>query len=361
MKPRVMTVVLMAVVLAGSVSAQVIGMIDYIEGSVQLTRNGRPVPRADIGTPIENLDVLRTSADGIVSIVFDRRTGITGTVRIVPSSTAVLRLEQLSGRPSNQVELMTGSVHMKINRLAGSAAGIQVKTPSAVLGVRGTEFAVISFNSSALVACKEGEVFITSAQNIRSGVSSVPGTMVQVFQSGALDSGRFPEGDFYANWENIQNRWKNLKVDIFVEDPMPLLNMMSRQWSQRSPEIDASLQRLKANRTLQTWLADTSSSPEASGGMTQWVRERPLVMTDLISARPHLVLGMMTWFRINELLPYIPEAARNQRLANGQTLAAFLRDFQAAESRMMEAFNLFLAAEKQYMRRNDGMTPFIDF
>lgn len=361
MKRTVITVVLMVAVMAGSLSAQVIGMIDYIEGSVELTRNGRPVPRVDIGSPVENLDVLKTSADGIASISFDRTTGITGTVRVVPSSTAVLRLEQLSGRPSNQVEVMAGSVNMKVHRLAGSSAGIQVKTPSAVLGVRGTEFVVISFNGSALVACKEGEVFTSSTQNSRSGVSSVPGTMVQVFESGALDTGRFPDGDFYANWENIQSRWKNLKVDIFVEDPMPLLNLMSRQWSQRSPEVDAALRRLKANRTLQTWLADTSTGAAAPGGMSQWARERPQVMNDLITARPQLVLGMMTWFRINELVPYIPATAQNQRLANGQTVAAFLRDFQSAESRMMEAFNLFLAAEKQYMRRNDGVTPFTDF
>ncbi len=360
MKKALLMYAVLACFGAASLGAQVIGTIDYLEGGVEITRYGARLSSPDIGTRIENLDVIKTGPDGMVSIVFDRSTNITGTVKVVPSSTATLRTEQLSGRPANQVEVMAGSVNLKVKRLAGMDAGIQVRTPSAVLGVRGTEFVVMSFNGTALVACNEGEVFCSSSSTNRNGVSSVPGVMVQVFETGALDSGRFPEGDFYENWAQVSERWKGLKVEIFVEEPMPLLNQLVQAWDVNAPKIAVSLNKLKANQTIQTWLRDTSTGTPA-GGMAQWVVERPKVMQDLISVRPDLVMAMTTYFRLSELIPHVPDSAMNQRLSNGKTFAAFLREFKRSESAMMEAMSIFHAAEKQYMRRNDGISPFTDF
>ena len=100
--------------------AQTLGKVDYIEGSVELTRDGVPVRGIDIGTPIENMDVVKTGGDGSVSISFSPESGLTGTLQIVPGTSALIRSDQISGTTTNEVKLMAGSVNLKDKRIAAS-------------------------------------------------------------------------------------------------------------------------------------------------------------------------------------------------------------------------------------------------
>ena len=54
--------------------AQVLGKVDYMEGSVELTRNGERLRKVEIGTPVENLDLVKTSSDGLLSIALQHET-----------------------------------------------------------------------------------------------------------------------------------------------------------------------------------------------------------------------------------------------------------------------------------------------
>ncbi len=60
----------LGVFFALDLSAQVLGTVDYIEGSAEITRNGEKIRTVDIGTPIENLDLVKTSPNSLLSIVF---------------------------------------------------------------------------------------------------------------------------------------------------------------------------------------------------------------------------------------------------------------------------------------------------
>lgn len=367
MKKTLIALFVLGTFVTAMASAQVLGKIDYIEGMVSITRNGAPVARVEIGTPIENLDLVKTSSDGLVSITFDRNSGLTGTVQIVPDSTAVIRQDQLSGTSANEVQMMSGSVNLKVKRLAGVKSTIQVRTPTSVLGVRGTEFVVSSFNNSSLVACKEGEVFCTpysGETGIRApdytGKSSVPGRLIEIQESGQLNTGDFPAGDFEKNWAEVQNKWKTFNVDLVVADPLTFVNRLATNWSLYSIKAESGASILRANPVLQKWLKNARNG-EPSGTMADWVRERPAVMKDMVSLRPDMVIAMITLYRLQEVVPYIPESAMNQVLSNGQSVRSFIAQYKQSAASVEAAASLFNAAEKQYMLRNDGISPFIEF
>jgi len=367
MKKSFMALCALGILFANSAAAQVVGKIDYMEGGVTITRNGASLARADIGTAIENLDLIKTAADSLVSIVFDRASGLTGSVQIVAGSTAIIRQDQLSGTTANEVQLMTGSVNLKVKRLAGVKSAVQVKTPTSVLGVRGTEFVVASFNGTALVACEEGEVFCSSYSEVtttrssgKTGKSAVPGTLVEVLESGQLNTGAFPAGDFDDNWASVQNKWKTFNVELVVADPLTFLNQFVTNWSLYSAKVESGAATLRSNAVLQKWLR-TASSSASSGTMSDWIKERPVVMKDLIAIRPDMVIAMITMYRIQELVPYLPESSMNRVLMNGQTVKSFVAQFNRSSKAVADASSLFYAAEKQYMLRNDGLSPFMEF
>lgn len=356
----------LGVFFALDLSAQVLGTVDYIEGSAEITRNGEKIRSVDIGTPIENLDLVKTAPNSILSIKFGKASGLTGSIQIEASSTALIRQDLVAGMPSNEAQLMAGSVNLKVKRLAGMKSAIQVKAPTAVLGVRGTEFVVASFNGSVIVACKEGEVACSSYSSLTqssisgSGASSVPGTMVEILESGSVNTGSFPEGNFEENWRAMQDKWKNYNVGLFAADPVNFMNQFVGNWDTYSTKVESGSAVLRANPTLKKWLAEAKSG-KMTGTMADWARERPLVVKNLLSLRPDMTVAMISWYRLQELIPLVPQSAMNRTLASGETVKAFIARFNRASASMTSSVALFTAAEKQYMLRNDGLSPFLDF
>ncbi len=366
MKKRMALGIVCGIVCALGLQAQVLGKVDYIEGSAEITRNGEKLRAIAIGTPIENLDLVKTSANGLVSIAFEKDSGLTGSIQIVPNSTALIRQDLVSGSPSNEAQLMAGSVNLKVKRLAGMKSAIQVKTPTAVLGVRGTEFSVATFNGSVITACKEGEVSCASYSAISEtlstdgGASAVPGTMVEILESGAVNTGSFPEGNFEDNWKAMRDKWQTYNVDLFAADPVNFMNQFIVNWNDHSAKVESLSATLRANPNLKKWLADAKAG-KVSGNLADWAREKPSVMKDLLAVRPDMTVAMISWYRLQELIPLVPQSAMNRTLATGETVKAFIARFNRGSASMASSVALFSAAEKQYMLRNDGLSPFLDF
>lgn len=343
--------------------AQVLGKVDYIEGSVELTRNGSVLSRVDMGTPIENMDLIKTSPNSTLIIAFSKESGLTGSVQIAPNSTALIRQDQLSASASNEVQLLSGSVNLKVKRLAGVNASVQVKTPSAVLGVRGTEFVVASFNGSALIACKEGEVTcysyssVTETKSVQS-LSSVPGKLIEILENGSMNSAAFPEGDFEEAWDAVQTKWKNFKIDLVLSDPLKALDSFAKTWNTYASKLDAGASKLKANKSLSAWL---SQGDKVQGSLGDIMKQKQAVVKDLIAIKGDMMMSIIAWYRIEELLPHIPDSAMNRTLSNGQTVKTFINKYTSSSKNVANTISLFRAAEKLYMLRNDGISPFSDF
>jgi hypothetical protein len=133
-------VVLAAAWIAGPARADV-GQVKVAKGRVTVDRNGQ-VLRAEVGMLLEPADVLRTGADGSVGITMRDNSLLSAG----PNS--ILSLDRFEFDPTTSqgrfdAQLQRGTLAVVSGRIAKKTPqAMTVRTPSAVLGVRGTEFVV---------------------------------------------------------------------------------------------------------------------------------------------------------------------------------------------------------------------------
>lgn len=130
--------------LATFAGAADIGQIKVSKGQVSIEREGRSLPAA-VGTRVQTADVVRTGADGSVGITMD------DDALLSAGPNSVLSLDRYSFDPTTSkgrfdASLNKGTLAVISGRIAKQAPdAMTVRTPTAVLGVRGTEF-VVSVN-----------------------------------------------------------------------------------------------------------------------------------------------------------------------------------------------------------------------
>ena len=121
-----------------------IGQVKVSKGQVSIEREGRSLPAA-VGTRVQTADVVRTGADGSIGITMDDDSLLSAG----PNS--VLSLDRYTFDPTTSkgrfdASLNRGTLAVISGRIAKQAPdAMTVRTPTAVLGVRGTEF-VVSVN-----------------------------------------------------------------------------------------------------------------------------------------------------------------------------------------------------------------------
>lgn len=132
---------LLALMLAAPAARAEIGQIKVAKGQVTVERAGQALP-GQVGLRLEAQDVVRTGADGSVGITMRDDSLLSAG----PNSIVVL--ERFDFEPTTQAgrfdsRLDRGTLAVLSGRLAKqSPQAVTVRTPSAVLGVRGTEFVV---------------------------------------------------------------------------------------------------------------------------------------------------------------------------------------------------------------------------
>ena len=133
-----------AISVAIAANAAEIGQIKVSKGQVSIEREGRSVPAA-VGVRLQTADVVRTGADGSVGITMDDDSLLSAG----PNS--VLSLDRYAFDPTTRqgrfdASLNRGTLAVISGRIAKQAPdSMTVRTPTAILGVRGTEF-VVSVN-----------------------------------------------------------------------------------------------------------------------------------------------------------------------------------------------------------------------
>ncbi|HEY6135712.1 MAG TPA: FecR domain-containing protein [Rubrivivax sp.] len=118
-----------------------VGQVKVAKGQVAVERAGRTLA-AQVGMPLELADILKTGTDGSVGVTMRDNSLLSAG----PNS--VLSLERFEFDPATnegrfESRLQRGTLAVVSGRIAKSApSAMTVRTPSAVLGVRGTEFLV---------------------------------------------------------------------------------------------------------------------------------------------------------------------------------------------------------------------------
>ena len=127
--------------LVAAAGAAEIGQIKVVKGQVAIERQGKPVP-ATVGTRLQTADVVKTGADGSVGITMDDESLLSAG----PNSTLSLdryAFDATTGQGRFDTSLNKGTLAVISGRIAKqSPDAMTVRTPTAILGVRGTEFVV---------------------------------------------------------------------------------------------------------------------------------------------------------------------------------------------------------------------------
>jgi hypothetical protein len=139
----ILAALLLALVAAGPVFGEQvqIGQVKTATGAATIVRGGAHLP-AKPGDPVYQSDVIETGADGGIGITFiDNSVFSTGPNAQLALDQFSFDVKTLDG--SMLAELRKGTLTVVSGDITHHTPGaMRIKTPSAILGVRGTTFAV---------------------------------------------------------------------------------------------------------------------------------------------------------------------------------------------------------------------------
>lgn len=186
--------------------AKEIGTVASIEGTAEIGRAGEWLV-AEVGSPVQASDLLRTGKPGHMRVVFDDDTVLTlGETSEIAVSEHVFSAEE--GKAKSLIDLLGGTVNAVVSEYYGKpTAAYEVKTKTATAGVRGTEF-VVSYEPGDKIT----EVFVVDGRvEVTSLVEDVQNTVflnaseVTYVRAGELPSApsRYEEGVLRQRLDNI--------------------------------------------------------------------------------------------------------------------------------------------------------------
>jgi hypothetical protein len=132
---------LVAMGFAGTAMAADVGLVKVANGSVQIQRGAAKLPAA-VGTALQASDVVVTGADGSAGITFTDNS----LVSVGPNT--VFAIDKYQFDSTTHAGEFEGNLRQgRLAAVSGkmvkqSPESMKIRTPSAIMGVRGTEFVV---------------------------------------------------------------------------------------------------------------------------------------------------------------------------------------------------------------------------
>ena len=139
---ELLSAVLMVLVIAtAAVAADEVGQIKVSKGNVHIERNGKSLP-APVGAKVQLRDMVVTGADGSAGVTFLDNSLMSVGPR---SALAIDRFvfNSTTNQGAFESSLKRGTLSVVSGKIAKQTPdAMKVRTPAAILGVRGTEFVV---------------------------------------------------------------------------------------------------------------------------------------------------------------------------------------------------------------------------
>ncbi|MBI5526531.1 MAG: FecR domain-containing protein [Deltaproteobacteria bacterium] len=174
-------------------------------GGVKFRRGAETAP-APAGTALQGEDAVICEKDGSAAIEFQ-----TGTVlKIGPGAFVRLGDVEMAGAKTQEIGLVMGRIWLTVAKLAGGLR-LEVTTPTAVAGVRGTQFHVAAAaDGSTRVGVEDGVVEVRT----RTASRTVEKQREVVVEAGRIDAA--PENLKLADWD----QWLSQKKAEVLKDPV---------------------------------------------------------------------------------------------------------------------------------------------
>ena len=130
-----------ALAIAGTAAADDAGRVKILKGAVTIERAGQSLP-ATVGMRLQEGDIVKTGRDGSAGVTFNDDS----LLSIGPDSTLAIdrfAFDSTTHAGRFDASLRQGTLSAVSGKIAKqSPEAMKVRTPSTILGVRGTEFVV---------------------------------------------------------------------------------------------------------------------------------------------------------------------------------------------------------------------------
>ncbi|MBN1649404.1 MAG: FecR domain-containing protein [Spirochaetales bacterium] len=247
MKKSVTLVILLFV--AAMMNAQdVVGSVTWIDGKVEVYRDGEALDwyDVDIGLEVKDFDLVETGPDGYIEVEV-LTPGNSGTVVKISQNTAFYFEKSAVSGGGNKTtfQLLAGSLSMKVSKLTGNNA-VDVRTESAVMGVRGTEFEVIiAPEASILIVCPEGKVEVEQDENDYTAYAE-PGTVVRKDYNNNVRGYQVEAKDI----EVYKSFWTKQREEVFRSGAATFIKHYAKLYNSSLPKFLLAYEKLKAVRPI---------------------------------------------------------------------------------------------------------------
>ena len=317
-------------------AADVIGKISYLEGTVQILRDEDSLDARIVkeGLALENFDLLKVGADGELEVQVTSPSAPSSTLRVGPRTQFSIEIGKVGTKQQTTLDLVTGSVAMKVARLTGSQA-MRVQTEAAVVGVRGTDFTVTApASGDLLIACDEGEVECTDEK----------GVVLRALAGEAIEQRwgkRIARLDVAAGaLAQYRREWLDQRYAVLRSDPLKYVKLFAWLYDSR---------RRQFNRQF----VDVMKSAKAG--------ER----TDLERLNVGALLRLKTTYRklarlhawLLELKAFCDEGGISGRIGLFRTSTSFFASLESRRAVLEWQMGRVRWATLQYVLRNAGMLP----
>jgi hypothetical protein len=138
---QIVAFAVLALAVAGLARAEDVGHVKVAKGTVHVERDGKRLP-ATVGMPIQQSDTLITGADGSAGVTFsDNSLLSTGPNSVLVVDRYAFDSTTHAGR--FDASLKKGTLAVVSGKMVKQTPGsMRVRTPAAIMGVRGTDFLV---------------------------------------------------------------------------------------------------------------------------------------------------------------------------------------------------------------------------
>lgn len=330
-----------------------IGEVVYLDGQVQILRNAKLVSGRDIsfGTVIQNFDQIRVVKNGQVEVQLYDKTGIGGSIIVKSGGVISFDLSSLRSQQSGNVDLLKGSVQLKIKKLA-TGNQLNVRTGTANMGVRGTEFEVeFAVNGDTLLSTSEGRV---ECQADGKTLFSAPGSVVQ----GSADGNWNSVPVAVSSLAEFKRKWIADRIDAFKADPGRATAQFASLYLEYKTRFDAAYDELFRQRdVMQKWIKEEMDGN--IGSTAERNREKLKLITALKKIRVVGFLFERVYFRLQQLDElYKQGIAATGQVKRGLSVAAFFRQFNEERDVLGQKMADINFVIKLYAKRNEGTFPF---
>jgi FecR protein len=317
---KVFLIAITLFLLAASLFAKsVTGTITYIEGYVDLYRDGEVLDweLVDIGFGLEEFDLIETGEDGVVEIDLTLPSGSRTSLSVKSGTSFYFERKEKSGRNQTSFQMLGGSISFKVQKLTNNDT-LDVHTESAVMGVRGTEFEIItSPEGGILVLCDEGAVSCKDEQGREQ--YSKPGSVVDKVPNKQISS-------YSVNTEDLglyRNYWVSARDKVFRNGAKIFIQGYAKQYLLFEPKFSTAFSDLlEVKTTLERYGKNTSS-----GSPGVLFKAKAEVSPAIIKMRSVLPIFEMVFYRLKELESYHNEGLGIGSIDDNLSSSSFFNTF----------------------------------